>query len=152
MELDLRFAFWPLKPQKLSFWKPMIWKVIFMHIWITGSPIPISFLTTTFFRFVGSVSQISCLSDQRFAFWHNKPQKLCFWKSKSWKSYFHSYLDNRDFYFDFISSYSFLLICGRSKSSFMAIGSTVCILTPQIKTTKFLKDFELKKLFSCISW
>ena len=34
----------------------------------------------------------------------------------------------------------------------MAIGSTVYVLTLQIQKPKFLKAYELKKLFSCISW
>ena len=34
----------------------------------------------------------------------------------------------------------------------MAIGSTVYILTPQIKTTQFLKAFELKKAVFMHIW
>ena len=46
----------------------LVQKAIFMHIWITGSPIPILFLATNFLRCVGGVSQVSWLSDLRFAF------------------------------------------------------------------------------------
>ena len=42
-------------------------------------------------------------------------------------------------------------MCGRCESCFITIGSAVCVLTPQMKKTQFLKAFELKKLFSYIS-
>ena len=105
---DLWFAFWPPNPKNLAF--EIIWvkKVIFMHIWITRSPIPIPLLPKTLFRYVGGVGQVSWLSDLRFAFWPPKPQKLSFWKPISWKSCFCAYLDNRESDYDSVSSYNFL--------------------------------------------
>ena len=53
-------------------------RAILMHIGITGSLIPIPFLPTTLFRYVGSVINVSWLSDQRFALCPPKPQKRSF--------------------------------------------------------------------------
>ena len=46
----------------------LVEKAVFMHILRTGSPIPIPFIRTALFRFVGGVSHVSWLSEQRFAF------------------------------------------------------------------------------------
>ena len=127
-------------------------KAVFMHILRTGCPTPIPILTTVFVWFVGGLSLVSWLSEQRFAFWPPKPQKLSFWKHLSWKSCFHAYLENRVSDSHSVSSYSFCLMYWRCDSCFKAIGTTVCVLTPETAKTQFLKAFELKKLFSCISW
>ena len=126
-------------------------KDIFIHIWITGSPIPILFLPTTFFRCVGGVSHVSWYWIYSFCFYPPKPQKLSFWKPMSWKIYFHLYLDNQESDSHYVSSYNFIWMCGRCESCFKANGSTVCILTSQIQKTHILKAFELKKIFSFIS-
>ena len=42
-------------------------KADFLRILRTGTPIPVPFLPTTFFRLEGSVSQVFWLSDRRFA-------------------------------------------------------------------------------------
>ena len=152
-----------------------------MHLWITGSPIPIPFLWTTLFRCVGGVRYVSRISDLRFAFWPPKPKKLSFWKHTSWKlgfrflirffvqlyldvwevcvtvrgywmyglrfdppnrkklnfskpmswkCCFHSSLDNWESDSDSVSSYNFILMCGRCALCFNDIGSTIFVLTP----------------------
>ena len=70
---DLRFAFWPVNPKNLVFKSQWVVKFVFMHIWITGSPIRIPFILKTFFRCLGGVSYVFWLSDLRFAFWPPKP-------------------------------------------------------------------------------
>ena len=80
-----------------------------MRILITGSLIPILFLPTALFRYVGGVSHISFLLELRVGFWHSKPQKLSFWKTMSWKSYFHAYMDNQDSNSHSVSSDNFSL-------------------------------------------
>ena len=55
-------------PKNSVFERFSIEKAVFMHIWITGSPIPIPFLPTMFFKCLGGGSLVSLLSDLRFAF------------------------------------------------------------------------------------
>ena len=45
---DLRFSFWPPKPKNLVFESIRVKKAIFIHIWITGSPITIPFSSYNF--------------------------------------------------------------------------------------------------------
>ena len=63
-------------------------KVVFLRILITGSPIPILFLTETFNICMGGECQVSWLSDQRFAFWPPQKQKTEFCKAYEVKSCF----------------------------------------------------------------
>ena len=125
----------PNKKKNSIFKSLLVEKAVFMHIFITRSPISIPFVPTTFVRCVGCVRLVSWLSDLRFAFWPPKPQKLSFWKPISWKSCFHAYLDDRESNSNFVSSYNFLSMCGRYTSFFIAIESTVCVLTPQTPKT-----------------
>ena len=75
---DLRFAFWPPNRKNLVFESLWVEKAIFMHICITRSTIPIPFLPITLFRYVGGVSQVSWLSELRFAFWSPNRKNLVF--------------------------------------------------------------------------
>ena len=152
--MDIGSTVFILTPQtpKLVFESVWVKKAIFIHIQITGSLISILFLPKTFFRCMGGVRYVSWLSDLRFPFWPSKPQKLTFWKLMSWKSCFHSKIDNRESDFHSITTYNILCMCGRCALCFMAIESTVCVLTPQTQKTLFLKVYELKKLFLCVSW
>ena len=49
----------PLNPKILVIDSLRVEKIGLLRILITGSPIPILFLPTTFYRCVGSVSQVS---------------------------------------------------------------------------------------------
>ena len=58
-------------------------KAIFMHNWKTVCPIIILSLPTVFFRYVGGVSHVWWLSDQKNAFWPSKYKQLSSWKPMS---------------------------------------------------------------------
>ena len=58
----------PLNRINLAFESLRVKKTLFMHIMITGSPIPIPFLPKTFFICVGGVRNYLRISDRRFAF------------------------------------------------------------------------------------
>ena len=84
--IGVRFV--PPKPKNWVFQSLRVKKFVFICILITGSPITIPLLPKCFNRCMGGVCNASWLSDQWFAFWPPKQQKLSFSKHKNWKSYF----------------------------------------------------------------
>ena len=63
------------------------------------------------------------------------------------KFVFLAYLDNRQSNSNSISSLNFQQMYGRCTSCFLAIRSTVYVLTPQNPKTEFCKAYLVKKLF-----
>ena len=102
------FRFDPPNPKNWVLESLWVEKAVFVNIGRTVCPITIPFIPKVFFRCVGGVSHVSCVSDQQFEFWPSKSKKLSSWKPMSWKSCFRAYLENCVFDSHSISSYNFL--------------------------------------------
>ena len=144
----LRFD--PPKQENIVFESLWVEKGLFMHSWITVGLIPILCAPITFFRCLRGVSQISWLSDLRFAFLAPKLQKLVFeslWVEKA--ILMHILITGSLFSILFLPIAFFRYVGGVSEVSLRS-DLRFAFWPPRSKKLCFLKAFYLKNIFSCI--
>ena len=144
-------TFDPPNPKNIVFESLRIKKAIFMHILITASLIPIPFLPSTFFWRVGALSQVSWLSDIRLAFWTPNLNNLVFentWVEKD--VFMHILITRSPIPIQFLCTTLIRCVGGVRYVSWIS-DLRVSFWPPKSKSTQFLKDYELKMLFSWIS-